>query len=176
MIEQSGRVLEVLPADAAQPARLRIEVPRRSACGGCGQASGCGTAALAGLFGESALRLEIPVPESDAAPPLRAGDPVRLGIEPGALLSLAFLTYLLPVVLMLLGAGYGEHLGGDGPSLLLALLGLLGGLSLSRWLVARLKRSGRSEQKILASVLHARADLSLIERLPHAPPQHRRLL
>ena len=159
MIEQPARVLEVLPATSSQPERLRIEVARRSACGGCAHASGCGTAALAGLFGERALRLELPMPE--ATKPPGPGDDIQLGIAPQALLGAAALAYVLPVLLMLLGAGFGEHLAGDALSVPLAALGLGAGLALGGLLIRARKGAG---PLISASVLLARADSSHIKR------------
>ncbi|MBK5970163.1 MULTISPECIES: SoxR reducing system RseC family protein [Thiorhodovibrio] len=153
MIEQSGRVLAVRAAAEGQSASLQVELPRRSACGGCEQASGCGTAALAGAFGERALRVDLDIGSLDIgssgadANPWRPGDAIRLGIAPGALIGAALLAYVLPVVLMLLGALLGTHLGSsgwgsalwgsDGLSVLLAGAGLFGGLGLGRWLIDR---------------------------------------
>lgn len=133
MIEQPARVLGILPASASQPAQLCIEVRRQSACGGCTHAAGCGTAVLAGLFGARAQRLQLPLPASSE--PLLPGDEIQLGIAPRALLGSAMLAYVLPVLLMLLGAGLGQHLAGEVLSVLLAALGLASGLMLGRWLV-----------------------------------------
>lgn len=160
MIEQRGRVIDLLPAAKGQPQRLRIEVARRSACSGCAQASGCGTGAMAGLFGERALQLELPAPsipggEGASVSILRRGDDILLGIEPRALLGAALLTYLLPALLMLLGAGLGARLGGDALSALLGVLALLGGLVLSRLLIGR---RAAGDGPLLASVVHARAE------------------
>lgn len=171
MIEQTGRVLAVrAPADA-RPARLQVELPRRGACGGCAQSAGCGTAALAGLFGQRPpqveLALETAVTDAlaPAASPVAArswhpGERIRLGIEPRALLAAAVLAYLLPLVLMLLGAllgeAWGSHLpeGPDwrsqGASVLLASLGLAAGLGVGRWLI-------RARGLGLAACLTARA-------------------
>ncbi len=157
MIEQSGRVLDVLPVASSQQVRLCIEVARRSACGGCEQASGCGTAVLAGLFGERPLRLELVMPATSALP--RPGDNIQLGIAPQVLLSAAGLAYLLPVILMLLGAGLGEQLAGEALSVLLAALGLGAGLVLAGLFIRARTAAG---QPISASVLPARA-----ESFPH---------
>ncbi|WPL15943.1 Sigma-E factor regulatory protein RseC [Thiorhodovibrio winogradskyi] len=160
MIEQPARVLDVLPETPTQPARLYLEVTRRPVCGGCAHASGCGTAVLAelfgrGRFGQSPLRMELPMPA--ASKPPRPGDDIQLGIAPGALLGAAVLAYVLPVLLMLLGAGLGAQMAGDVLSVLLAALGLGAGLLLGGLLIRIRAAAGKS---ISASVLPARADSS----------------
>jgi sigma-E factor negative regulatory protein RseC len=144
MIEQQGRVLSARPTADGRSVRLRVELPRRSACGGCAQSAGCGTAALAGLFSEKSQHVELELEMAErwktsvAPEPWRAGDAIWLGIDPRALLGAAVLAYLMPVILMLVGALLGAAWGTEVASVLLAGIGLLAGLGLGRrWLHGR---------------------------------------
>jgi sigma-E factor negative regulatory protein RseC len=124
MIEEQARVVAVADGSAW------VEVRRRSACGSCSAAGGCGTGALAGLLGERAQRLQV---RDDLG--LRVGEQVVIGIPDAALTRASLAAYLLPLLALIAAALLAEAAGaGEGTTALAGLLGLGAGL----WLAGRL--------------------------------------
>lgn len=80
-----------------------LDIQRRTACGGCEAGGGCGTATLAKLWSGKRLRVRALSELS-----LQPGDEVVVGMADGVLLRGALLAYLLPVVLLLVGALLGQ--------------------------------------------------------------------
>lgn len=125
MIEAVATVREV------DGERVRVEVQRRGACGGCESGVSCGTSALGRWFarGTSELWLRTTLP-------LRVGEGVVVGLEETSLLRASLLLYLLPVLGLVAGAIAGTALAGigsgDWPAIAGGGLGLAGGLTLSR--------------------------------------------
>lgn len=126
-----GRVLSLATDGAGQ--RAVVEVTGMPACARCAAGRGCG----AGIFaaGNHPRRIEAVI-----APGLDAhiDDQVELLMKPDNLLRAAYLVYGLPMIGAIAGAGaaYGLSLG-DGGAAMLALAGLTGGLSISRWRLGR---------------------------------------
>ena len=95
-------------------------------CSSCGQKKSCGVGKLAAGGKISLIRLP-------AEPGLQAGDPVTLSVDQGDINRAALLGYLLPAVLMVVGAVAGESISGrDAGAALGAFAGLLVGVLLSR--------------------------------------------
>lgn len=95
-------------------------------CASCGQRKACGVGKLAG-GGKTAL---VRVAAYDG---LKTGDAVTLSAEQGAINRAALLGYLLPALLIAIGAVVGERVGrGDGAAVLGACGGLIFGLVLTR--------------------------------------------
>jgi positive regulator of sigma E activity len=93
-----------------------------AACASCGQAGGCGIGRLAGKRRESLVAVP--------AAGLRVGQQVTLTLEAAQLTQAALLGYLLPTILMLVGAVLGEFVGekvgaGETAAAPAAVLGLL---------------------------------------------------
>lgn len=104
-----------------------VEAVRRSACGGCEAAAGCGTSLLDRYFGRRPMRLEL-----HNSLGVEAGDTVVIGVPEASMLRAAVVTYLGPLAGLILGAIAGQHLplasaalGGDLPTLLGAAAGFL---------------------------------------------------
>lgn len=148
MIEAIATVREV---DGRQ---VLVEVQRRSACGGCDSAAGCGTSALGKWFGRgtSELRLHTTLP-------VRVGEAVVIGLEESALLRASLLLYLLPIVALIAGAAGGAALlgtgGGDWPAIAGGALGLAGGLAASRARATALP--GRADRGVVVLRRHGEA-------------------
>lgn len=112
MIETTARVTR-LQGDTAW---VRVEAP--ASCGACG-GKGCGAALYARLF--KTREPEYPVDNPIAAQP---GDLVVIGIEDGAIVKAAARGYLLPLVLVVLGAVVGSQWG-EAAAVMGAVLGLM---------------------------------------------------
>lgn len=115
MIETPARVVR-LQGDTAW---VRVEAPE--SCGACG-GKGCGSTLYARM-------LHPREPEYAVDNPISAqpGDRVVIGIEDGAVLKAVVSAYLLPLVLLTLGATTGSWFG-EGAAIVGGLVGLVVGL------------------------------------------------
>ena len=93
MIETQAKVVRI-DGDVAY-----VEAQTPSGCGSCGSGKDCGTALLSQIFGGS--KRELKVLNAVGA---RAGENVVVGLEEGALLKGSLTMYLLPLVLLFIGA------------------------------------------------------------------------
>lgn len=89
MIEQIARVTRV------EPGRVWVRAANGSACGGCVQKDGCGTAALSHSLPQRELAIDCPLP-------LAVGDQVKVAINDDQLVGATLLIYGLPLMVMLL--------------------------------------------------------------------------
>lgn len=95
-------------------------------CSSCGQKKSCGVGKLAGSGKVSLLRVP-------AEPGMKPGDQVSLSVDQGDLHRAALLGYLVPAVLMVIGAVAGQSLTGqDFGAALGAFAGLAFGVLLGR--------------------------------------------
>jgi len=145
VIEEQGLVLRIL-GDVAE-----VSCQRRSACGGCGANGSCGTSLLETYWGRQPLRLAVTNPIG-----AQPGDRVVIGLPEASLSRAAYVTYLQPLLLMLVGG-----LGGEGARHLLlpawgewltlggGLLGLLWGLRWAAWFSVRRSRDPLFQPQIL---------------------------
>lgn len=92
-----------------------------SSCGACG-GKGCGSSLFARVLhaDEPEYRVDNPIGAA-------VGEAVVVGLPDGALLGAAVSGYLVPLLLLLLGAGIGQHFAGE----LGAVTGGLAGLGLA---------------------------------------------
>lgn len=76
-----------------------VEVQRQSACGQCAVNKGCGTSVISRIVGKKITNIK-------AANPVNAevGELVVVGMSEAGLLKSALVTYLVPILLMLIGA------------------------------------------------------------------------
>jgi sigma-E factor negative regulatory protein RseC len=113
-------------------------------CSSCGRKSGCGVGKLAG--GGRTTIVELPAPDG-----LQPGDRVTVGIAQSAVNRAALLGYLVPAMLIVLGAVAGDLLRpGDTGAVLGALAGLVIGLAASR-IISRHSRRPSDQLSILAA-------------------------
>ena len=101
--------------------QLRIEVPRSPGCGGCAQKTLCRPGAAS-----PPILLELPLAQSRESL-MVSGQRVEVSIQATAFARMVVLCYLMPAVLMLIGAGLGGAVG-SGNADLLAFAGALSGL------------------------------------------------
>ena len=127
-----------------------VEIQRQSACGTCQASSGCGSAALAKVWGVRSVRTRV-----RSAGSLRPGDEVIIGLTDGVLLRGALLVYLLPLMLLLAGALLGETVLVDAGEELVILFGALGlglGLLIVRIVSQRFQTDARFQPVVLRRV------------------------
>ena len=139
MIEERARVIAVGEGYAW------VETYRQTACGSC-SSPGCGTATLSKLLGTRPTRVR-----ALTALPLQAGDEVIIGVAEMALLKSSLVVYLLPLLLLLLGALVGKMLiGNELAAILLGLGGLAVGFAGLRSVSQRLVGDPRWQPVVLA--------------------------
>ncbi len=128
-----------------------VETERKSACGSCSATGVCGTSALSKVFGNkrSVVKALNPI---GAGP----GDNVVVGLQESALVNASLMFYLVPIVAMILAAIFAktasEWMGFSSAelfSVLGGLLGLTGGLYLSRRFSERVSNDERYQAVIL---------------------------
>jgi len=131
MSECSGIAIE---ADANF---VLVELPARvQACGNCKSADGCHT----GILGLSSGPRRYRVANDIGA---RVGDRVSIRVAEGVVLRASLISYLLPALLVIIGAAIGQRMGGD----LAALAGTVSGLALGAAWLRRSELNARDDQK-----------------------------
>lgn len=115
-------------------------------CGRCHEAGGCQNSILGQLFSNKPRQFRI-ANRIGAVP----GDHVVVRVSEGATLRAALLTYLLPVLLLLFGAGAGAALGEAASSDAATALGALAGLAIGvlSGLTLRKARFGKIAEPVL---------------------------
>jgi sigma-E factor negative regulatory protein RseC len=127
MIETQARVTVV------EPGYAWIESERRSGCSQCSSSDGCGVSTLSQLFGSQHIRMRLSDPLG-----VQAGDDVIIGLSERRLVTAAAVVYMVPLLIMIVIALAGVHLGyGQGALVLLSVTGLLTGLWLVRYRAGR---------------------------------------
>ena len=135
MVEQEGSVVSVESGFAY------VDVQKRSSCSQCDKNQECGESILSSMFPVKKQVMKV-----KNTLDVRQGEQVTLGIEEGALVMLALLTYMVPLVFLVVGALIGGQLQpvfgvtGELGSILLGFLALLLGFGLVRWFVGNQKR------------------------------------
>lgn len=93
MIEQTAVVIRV------DGQFVLVEAQRQTSCGQCNAKKGCGTGILENSIGRRAMQLKA-INQCNA----QLGDEVVVAVPEKGFIKSAFFTYLLPLLLMLLGA------------------------------------------------------------------------
>lgn len=126
MDNPTGRVVSLV--DSRDGARAVVEVDTAQTCPRCAAGKGCG----AGLL-QPGNRRQIEVEIPDGMYP-HVDDTVEVSLEPRNLLQAAATVYGLPLTGALAGAAFAYAMAlGDTGAAAAALLGLAGGLAVSRW-------------------------------------------
>ncbi|MDG1074672.1 MAG: SoxR reducing system RseC family protein [Methylophilaceae bacterium] len=121
MIEQSAIIIAIETPPTEGSAMATIEVVRKTACGLCGQTSGCGNAFWGKLFAHKSSSFK-----AQNTINAQVGQTVVVGIDETAVMKSALILYLLPLVTMFAGALLAVQIvNADASAILGALLGLL---------------------------------------------------
>ncbi|MEJ2610081.1 MAG: SoxR reducing system RseC family protein [Candidatus Thiodiazotropha sp.] len=109
-----------------------VETQQHAPCGSCSSEGSCSTTILAGLFKRRNYQLKV-LNRVDAKP----GEQVIIGLQENILLKISFLTYLFPLISMILVAmlaagiaNFFDLSAGELPQVTGGLLGLISGLIL----------------------------------------------
>lgn len=122
MLESQARVT------AVEPGYAWIESERRSGCSQCGSSGSCGVSSLSKLFGVQRITLRLPDTLG-----VQTGDDVIIGLSERQMVTAAAVAYMLPLLIMIVIALAGVHLGyGQASLALLSFIGLVAGLWLAR--------------------------------------------
>lgn len=145
MIEESARVI------ACDGGYAIVETHAKAACGSCSSEQGCSTSVLAGLFKRRQNRLKVLNPIQ-----AKPGQRVVIGLDERALVIASLLTYLLPLLFLILGAIAVQELArywawplGE----LSSIVGGLSGLIIGLGLVSRLASGKHREVSFQAVIL-----------------------
>ncbi len=143
MLEEQGKVLEVL-GDYA-----RVTAQPTSACGSCSAKKGCGTSLLSELFSR---RSRIFMAHNLVG--AKAGDAVTIGLDESVMQRASVMVYLLPLLTLLGGAMLGQWLApADMPADLFSIGGGIVGLFFPLYLIkkysAQIFSGGRFQVRII---------------------------
>jgi sigma-E factor negative regulatory protein RseC len=153
MLTETGRVV------AVERDSLWVETIRQSTCGSCAARKGCGHGLLNRMSDGKYGYIRV-LPGKLLPTDCRVDDQVRFAIPAEVILRGSVIVYVLPLLLLLVGAGAGTALAGTllvkTPDLFAlggAVLGLATGALLVRW-HAHAHRSDRTLQPTLLERLH----------------------
>ncbi|SMB26720.1 Positive regulator of sigma E activity [Sterolibacterium denitrificans] len=133
-----------------------VEVrPMSGGCGRCHEAGGCGSNLLNETLRPQSMNIYRLTNEIGA----RVGDVVMISVPEGAVLRVALLAYLLPVLCLIAGAAIGTSVyAEDRFALAGAVIGLMAGLLVLRLLQPRLARGAARIGMRLASTEELQMD------------------
>lgn len=146
MIETQAVVVKIEDAVAY------VQAERKSSCSGCSESS-CGTSVLANFFGQ-----KTPLYRARNDVGAKVGDRVVVGVNETALFQGTLLLYLLPLLLLFIGALIGAAMAAtaearDGYAVAGAALGLAAGFAWLKVFSARIGSGGRYQPVILSRVM-----------------------
>lgn len=121
-------------------------------CGRCDEPGGCRSAQLTRFFGDSCRTYKLPNTIN-----ARPGERVIVRIGDGLPLKAALVVYLLPVVLLILGAVAGIALGADATRDAAAFAGAAGGLAVAVGIAAAFQRRHSAAGSLQPTLARLRA-------------------
>ena len=166
MLTETGQVISV---DAEG---VWVRVVRQSACNACQTGSACGQKSLSEYFSQRAMDFYV-----SNVLGAREGDCVELGIPENNLVTLAFLTYFMPLLALILGAIIGDWswewmsnvsitslvpISRDVAAIFGGTVGIICGFLLLKALISRGRSSLKREPELI--------------RVISSDPEHRRIL
>ncbi len=124
-----------------------VETQRRTTCGKCSAQKGCGTKVLSGVLGKKLTHVKA-LNTVQAVP----GDSVVIGLQESSLLKSALMSYLLPLILVLLGAtifAYAFESHNENLTLIGALAGFIVSLTVLNRFAKRIKNNPAYQPVVL---------------------------
>ncbi|GAA0702469.1 SoxR reducing system RseC family protein [Marinobacterium maritimum] len=121
---------EVALVSAVGPEGVRVTAARTSACAQCASKSNCSQGVLSQWGQGKTVEIDVQNPE---ALPVQLGQQVVIGLEEGSLVRASLLLYLLPLLMLILGALLGSSMGMvEWQQIMLAMVLMLTGFVLAR--------------------------------------------
>lgn len=147
MIEESGCVI------AVENDMALIEIQRKSVCSTCSVNKGCGAGVLSKVVGNKRFRLT-----AYNSVNANVGDEVIVGIDDNMLVKSSFAVYIIPLLLLFVGAWCGKSIAGifaiqatEGISILFGMLGLVIGFIWLRHFSQKISKDDRYRPVLLES-------------------------
>lgn len=147
MIIEQGQVI------ATSDNRVWVETIRKSACHSCTARSGCGQAVLGQMMDEKKQYQKNILRVNAENQTFQVGEIIEIGIEEGALLKTAALTYGVPILLLFLFSAVGQWM--KFPDLAVALAGGVGLYSGFYW-VRKIVASWDCDARYHPELLHSK--------------------
>lgn len=145
MLTETGRVV------AVEETALWVQTIRKSACGQCSAQKGCGQAVLS-KFGSEVGYLKVDLNGRDPSR-YRLDDTVTIAIGETVFLKSSLIIYLLPLLFLMAFIGLGEFFQlSELLSVGLAVIGLLMGGVVTRWVLSRVNRRESIEPILLDTI------------------------
>ncbi|WP_299978385.1 SoxR reducing system RseC family protein [uncultured Pseudoteredinibacter sp.] len=141
MVEEEGRIIAVAED------HLWLQTTQKSSCDSCRGRNVCGQRLLQNL-NESHGLLKVPL-DGRAQRDFKLQDRVSIGIEESTLVRASAIAYLIPLLMLIVLAYVGQQLGGEGLSILGAVLGLLLGSLWGRYRLAAADCQSRYQPRLL---------------------------
>ena len=149
MVEESAFVV------AVEDGFAWVERERSSSCGSCAASKGCGTATLQKVMGNKRSRVKA-INRAQA----KVGEQVVVGLEEQALLRGSLFAYIIPLLVMFLGALLLEAIfASEGMTILGGVLGLVAGFLILMRLSARVENDERYQAVVLRCEAPSRTDV-----------------
>ncbi len=121
---------EVAVVSAVGPEGVRVAAARTSACAQCASKSNCSQGVLSQWGQGKTVEIDVQNPDSLSVQP---GQQVVIGLEEGSLVRASLLLYLLPLVMLIIGALLGSAMGMiEWQQVVLAVVLMLAGFALAR--------------------------------------------
>ncbi len=141
---------EVAVVSAIGPEGVRVTAARTSACAQCASKSNCSQGVLSQWGQGKTVEIEVHNPDALQVQP---GQQVVIGLEEGSLVRASLLLYLLPLVMLIVGALLGSASGMvEWQQILVSILLMLAGFALARRLSAGQGAEARYQPVLLKIV------------------------
>lgn len=126
---------------------IELSCDQQTSCSHCASQKSCGTGIISKAVGNKS-HLWVVHSEHE----IKAGKMVEIGLPEKRLIQFASIVYILPLIMLIIGAVIGDQLlapllnGGEGGTILLSMLFMGAGVIAAKYLATRLK--GETEQSV----------------------------
>ncbi len=121
---KSSLIIETAKVIAVEQGKATVECVSKSACGSCGSAEHCGNSSLAKAFPRRTHHIQVELTEN-----VKPGEQIELALNAKNIIHSALIIYLMPLLLLISGAGIGRAIFKPSQQELGSML--LGGLGLA---------------------------------------------
>ncbi|NOJ14867.1 MULTISPECIES: SoxR reducing system RseC family protein [Vibrio] len=125
---------------------VQLSCEQQTSCSSCSSQKSCGTGIVTKAVGNKSLFWQLKTKSL-----VKAGQIVEIGFPEKSLLQSAAIVYLIPLFMLMIGAGFGQLLlqpllqGGEGTVILSAALFTAGGIALAKLLAKPMEDKSKQE-------------------------------